>query len=349
MSADLKHSFFKLTTDRVLDAVEAAMALEKPGVRATGQVIALNSLENRVYQIEFDDRSFVVAKFYRPGRWSEDQIAEEHRFLLKLLEVEIPVVAPFRLKDSPLSKLTQQPTLARSQDKILFAVFPKVRGRLLDELSEIQLQTLGRYVGRLHNIGSQWPAKHRLKMSADLFGLAPLESICQSPFIDPQSKAHYRQAAEKVIAHAENKLKGVPMIALHGDCHLGNTLWSGDAPFFLDFDDMMTAPAVQDIWMIIRGRDDEARKQRETLLAAYEQMFAFDYSTLSLIEPLRGLRIIHYSAWIAKRWDDPSFPQAFPQFGTPGFWRDDTQALNEICDLILQGGSFTSENFPSRF
>jgi Ser/Thr protein kinase RdoA (MazF antagonist) len=318
----------------VLDAVEEAMGLLKPGVRATGRIMALNSLENRVYEVEFEDQSQVVAKFYRPGRWTEEQISEEHVFLQKLEEAEIPVVVPLELQDGKHSKRLEQPTLAQSTNGIYFAVFPKVKGRLIDEFSKTKLETIGRYLARIHQVGKNWEPKHRLVMSVDEFGDRPFEFLMNSDFMDENFKAHYRNTAEHFLDLAEAKLENVHHQAVHGDCHLGNTLWNGEAPFFIDFDDLVIAPPVQDVWMILRGRDEETILQRETMLKAYEQMHHFNHDDLDLIEPLRGLRILYYSAWIAQRWEDPSFPKAFPDFGSPTYWNEEIQALNEICHLI---------------
>ncbi|MBN8553899.1 MAG: serine/threonine protein kinase [Deltaproteobacteria bacterium] len=331
----LSESFYKLTTDRVLDSVEAALSKVKPNIRATGRIMALNSLENRVYEIELEDNSFVVTKFYRPGRWSEAQLGEEHEFLKKLKTAEIPVVAPLELAESKFSKLSKVTTLAQSPDNIWFAVFPKVRGRLLDELSTTQIETLGRYLGRIHNIGRTWPARHRLKLSTEKWGRESLKFILDSKFIDPQTRSHYQNLTEDFLNRCEPLLKNVKAQVVHGDCHLGNTLWEGEAPFFLDFDDMMIAPPVQDVWMILRGRDEESLRQRNILLSTYEQMNEFDYTSLNLIEPLRGLRIIHYSAWIARRWEDPAFANVFANFGTPSYWRSEMEALQEISQLIV--------------
>ncbi len=337
----VQENFFSLTADRVIDAVEKSLVSEKKGSRATGRVFTLNSLENRVYEIEFEDRSSVVAKFYRPGRWSKEQILEEHLFLEKLKGAEIPVVSPLKLDHSRLSQIVSaSQTLAENTDQILFAVFPKVRGRLRDELSDLHLRTLGRYVGRLHNVGSSWLAKKRQKLDAKTFGRIPLDYILKSPFLEGNFRSHYQTQAERVIHIAEKRLAGVPLLTLHGDCHLGNTLWSEDAPFFLDFDDMVLGPAVQDIWMIVRGRDEQAQKERQILIEAYEIFRPFDYESLSLIEPLRGLRMIHYVAWIARRWGDPTFPKTFPHFGSAEFWREEVEALSEIANLTETGFNY---------
>lgn len=326
-----KEHFFELTSDKILDTVESVLAGDLKGQRSTGRILALNSLENRVHEIELESGTKIISKFYRPGRWTKEQISEEHQFLHKLFAAEIPVVAPLHLKTGT--------SLAQSQEGIFLAIFPKVRGRLVDELSKTQLETLGRYLGRIHQMGKSFPLKYRLKMSTKIWGYDSLEFLMKSPYLEGDFKPHYERAVRAFLRIADEKLQGVPLQTVHGDCHLGNTLWEGESPFFLDFDDMMAAPAVQDIWMIVRGRDEEANEQRRILLSTYEQMCEFDWSQLSLIEVLRGLRIIHYSAWIGRRFDDPSFPSSFPSFGTAAYWRSEIEAIDEISRLI-QGGEF---------
>lgn len=330
------HPFYSLTADKVIDSVERAMLVEKKGARATGRALALNSLENRVYEIEFEDHSFVVAKFFRPGRWTSAQILEEHAFLKRLSDAEVPVVNPFKLCESDLGKLVGENTLAKTTDGIFFCVFPKVRGRLSDELSKSQLETLGRYLGRVHQIGRAYKHKVRKAFSLEAWVGESLEYLLKSKFLDAHSRPHYERQVLEFLKLAKLLFKNVEMISVHGDCHLGNVLWQGEAPYLLDFDDTMLAPAVQDIWMVVRGRDALAETQREELLTGYEQMCEFDYSQLKLIEILRGARIIHYSAWIARRFEDPSFLQAFPIFGSQGYWRSEMDSLIEICDLLNQ-------------
>jgi Ser/Thr protein kinase RdoA (MazF antagonist) len=321
-------NFFRLTPEAILDSIDAVVDEAMPGVRCTGRALALNSLENRVYDIELDDDSHLVAKFYRPLRWTEAQIQEEHDFVFALDEAEIPVVSPWRLDDQ---------SLFQAPDGILFALYSKVSGRLLDELDPDRLRTLGRYIGRIHNVGERFPFRHRLRLTPEKWGTEPLEYLLASGLIDPQYRDRYAMACRNLIARAEQALRDIPAISLHGDCHLGNTLWQQDSPFVLDFDDCMTAPAVQDIWMVIRGRGPEAERDRDLLLEGYGAFRDFDRGTLSLIEPLRALRMIHYSAWIARRWQDPSFPRAFPFFAQPRYWEEEIQALQEIMALEHSG------------
>jgi Ser/Thr protein kinase RdoA (MazF antagonist) len=319
-----QEDFFRLTPEAILDAVDEILHAAEPGLRTTGTAMALNSLENRVYDLELEDDSHIVTKFYRPGRWSREQIQEEHDFLFALAESEIPVVAPWSVGGE---------SLFETPDGMLFTIFPKVRGRLLDELDPERLRTLGRYIGRIHNVGERFTFRHRLRLSAENWGWKSLDYLLDSGLVDEVYRARYEMVCEHLLGRAGQALNGLPGIALHGDCHLGNTLWQQDSPFFLDFDDAMTAPAVQDIWMVVRGRGPEAERDRALLLEGYEKFRPFDHATLRLIEPLRALRMIHYSAWIARRWDDPAFKKAFPLFATPRYWEEEIQALQEIQAL----------------
>jgi Ser/Thr protein kinase RdoA (MazF antagonist) len=320
-----KEDFFALSPEAILDAVEKVLQREEPDLRATGRALALNSLENRVYDVELEDDSHVVTKFYRPGRWTREQILEEHGFLFALDEAEIPVVSPLEIEGI---------SLFENEEGIFFALFPKVRGRLMDELDEERLRTLGRYIGRIHNVGERYPFRHRLALSAKAWAREPMEYLLHSPLLPPEYHARYQALGTALADRIEQGLHGQKTISLHGDCHLGNALWQQDSPFFLDFDDCMTAPPVQDIWMVVRGRGEEADKDRNILLEGYEAFRPFPRETLRLIEPLRALRMMHYSAWIAKRWDDPSFGRAFPSFGSSRYWEEEMQAMQEILALM---------------
>lgn len=321
--------FYSLGPEAMLDAVESALGA---GTRATGRCLALNSLENRVCDIELeaaadDDPGHVVAKFYRPGRWSREAILEEHRFLAELVAAEVPAVAPLPLQNGS--------TLAGTSDGILFAVFPKIRGRSLQELSDAQLQQVGRFLGRIHNVGAAAPASHRLQLTAETYGTQALAYLVSSGTIDIQVQSRYERAATAIIKTVAPMLAAVPAHRLHGDCHLANLLWVGEGALFLDFDDMLTGPAVQDIWMVVRGRDAEANRQRSVMLDGYEQLRRFDRTTLRLVEPLRALRMLHFAAWIARRWADPTFQRMFPDFPTYRYWADETSALEEQLQQVL--------------
>lgn len=327
--------FFDLTPDRVLEAVE------KSGLHCTGRCTALNSFENRVYEVELEapeaegevddsDRSASarfarrrVVKFYRPGRWSREQILEEHEFLKDLKTAEIPVVAPLVFSDGD--------TLHQSRESgIYYALFPKVGGRAPDELRDEQLRWIGRLLARIHATGASKPARHRIELSPMNYGRKNLASLLEGNWIPLEFAARYEKAVNEICLRSEKlwgELAPGSIHRIHGDCHLGNLLWNTSGPFFLDFDDMVRGPAVQDIWLLVPGRDEESLKQRESLLEGYEEMRGFDRTTLKLVEPLRALRFVHYSAWIARRWNDPAFPQAFPQFGSHRYWQDETQDL----------------------
>jgi Ser/Thr protein kinase RdoA (MazF antagonist) len=280
-------SFLSLSPDRILDIVEAAAKNLGYG-RASGYCLALNSLENRVFEIDFDNGSKIVAKFYRPGRWSREQLQEEHDFLNFLLDYEVPVVAPLEIaQDKGFEKLSS--TLGQSPEGIFFVLFPKVRGRIENELNQEQLQILGRYLARIHSAGAAFGAQYRWKLDVQEWIKNSLQSLKAGNFLENPMAARYLQTVATLEPLLKAQISNLPLQAIHGDCHLGNTLWFEGKPFFLDFDDMMQGPPVQDIWMIVRGRDEEALKQRETLLESYELMRPFDRSSLDAIEALRAL------------------------------------------------------------
>lgn len=322
--------FFELTPDKVLAAVESS------GFRCTGRCQALNSFENRVYDVELESEDEPsnpspnrrVIKFYRPGRWSREQILEEHEFLKDLVAAEIPAIAPLPFVDGS--------TLRATESGIWFAIFPKVGGRAPDEFSFEQLQRVGRLLGRVHNVGASRPARHRIALTPATYGRANLEYLLER-WIPADFKARYREAVQKIIDISEPWFEGAKTHRVHGDCHPGNLLANAAGElFFLDFDDMVIGPPSQDLWLLVPGRDPESRAQRACLLEAYEEMRAFDRSSLRLIEPLRALRFIHYTAWIARRWEDPAFPAAFPEFNSHAYWADETADLEEQLRIIQE-------------
>lgn len=323
--------FYELTPGRILDAVEAST-----GLRCTGRVLALNSMENRVYEIEIEleekprnpsDR-FVVAKFYRPGRWSKEQIQEEHDFLKELQDDEIPAVAPRAFLDGATLHTLKEA-------KVHYAVFPKIGGRSPDELSDEQLAQAGRLLARLHNVGATKPARHRLTLSPETYGMQNLRHLVDAKVLPPDVQAAYVSTVERICRVTTSWFAEATPIRLHGDCHMGNLLQGRDSLFFVDFDDMVMGPPVQDVWLLVPGRDDYALRQLDVLLDAYETMRPFNRATLRLIEPLRALRFVHFSAWIGRRWQDPAFPRAFPHFGTAKYWTDQLQDLREQLALIM--------------
>lgn len=318
--ADLRGTFFGLTPNRVLDAIEAG------GLRCTGRCMALNSLENRVYEVELDDGRSLVAKFYRPGRWSAETIGDEHAFLTELAAAEIPAVAPIDLGVG---------TTLPSIDGIHYAAFPKVRGRSLDELTDEHLRRVGRFIGRTHAVGAGKGAPHRPRMTVERWVHEPLEVLTAGGFISQGLVSRYRDTALRIADAVAGPLSRAEAHRVHGDLHLGNLLWASDgSPFLLDLDDMMVAPPVQDLWLLSPGDSEEAQRRRDSLLDGYEVFREFDRSTLSLCEPLRALRIVYYSAWIARRWDDPSFPRAFPTFKHDGYWAKEYEELMKIAEAL---------------
>lgn len=321
----MKQDFFQLDPESILDSVEKAIQIEEPEIRATGRSLSLNSLENRVFDVELEDNSHVVTKFYRPGRWTKEQIEEEHEFLYALEDAEIPVVSPLWMGDR---------SVITSEKGIHFALFPKVRGRLMDELDDERLRTMGRYIARIHNVGEHFPFQHRLKMNVDDWAVKSLSYLQTSNFLPVEYRQRYDLLCQEVVRQVRPFFENGKSISVHGDCHLGNTLWQQDSPFFLDFDDSISAPAVQDIWMVVRGRDNEAIRQRNVLLEGYEAFRPFDRLTLKFIELLRSLRMIQYSAWIARRWDDPHFPKIFPHFGSSKYWEEEMHALQESLAIF---------------
>ncbi|MGH0038244.1 MAG: serine/threonine protein kinase [Myxococcota bacterium] len=316
--------FFRLTPHRVLEAVEAA------GFEPTGHCFALNALENRVYDVRIRDRAsdterHLVAKFYRPGRWEREAILDEHRLLDALREAEIPVCTPLRFPDGG--------TL-QEVEGIFYAVWPRTGGRSPEEFSDEQVGLLGRLLARIHSIGEATDIRHRRRLEAEAFALEPLRFLEQGDFLPPSCADRYARAARRVAELYEERSAGVDFHPIHGDCHAGNLLHGTEGWFFLDFDDMVIGPAVQDVWMLLPGRDAEADRQRHLLVDAYRQFRDFDEGTFRLVEPLRAMRFVAYAAWIARRWEDPAFPDAFPHFGTDVYWENETRDLEEQLERI---------------
>jgi Ser/Thr protein kinase RdoA (MazF antagonist) len=311
--------FLSLTPHKVIEAVEAA------GVLCNRVCYPLSSFENRVYEVEREDRSRVVAKFYRPGRWTEAQILEEHRFLADLAEAEIPVCGtqPF----------PEGGTLRRI-DHIAYCLFERAGGRAPDELTDELSARLGRLVARIHNVGAAGVAEHRIHLTADAYARVDLAWLEARKVIPARLEKAYLTAAHALADVAEARLAGVEVHRIHGDLHAQNLLLRDGLLRALDFDDMMVGPAVQDVWLIFPGRDQDSRRMRNAFLDAYEELREFDHTTLRLVEPLRGLRFIHYAAWLAKRWHDPIFPRTFVHFGTEAYWEEQTRDLNELLELI---------------
>jgi Ser/Thr protein kinase RdoA (MazF antagonist) len=320
--------FFRLSPTRVLQAVEAA------GFVPTGHCFALNALENRVYDVRLEDGQHVVAKFYRPGRWNRETILDEHRLLAALEAAEIPVCVPIAFADGA--------TLDEIEG-IHFAIWPRTGGRSPDELRDDQVAVLGRLLARIHDVGAAVTARHRPVLDAEGFPLAALALLENRDFLPPGFAGRYRDAVHALVDIYRERSRGIEHLPIHGDCHLGNLLHGDRGWFFLDFDDMVIGPAVHDIWMLLPGRDDHAERQRALLIDAYREFRPIDEAGLALIEPLRGFRFVWYAGWIAKRWDDPAFPDAFPHFGSEEYWEKETRDLEEQLDLIRGGRSSEHE------
>ncbi|MEE2675040.1 MAG: serine/threonine protein kinase [Myxococcota bacterium] len=325
---DLDDSFFRLSPDRVLQAVEAA------GFEPTGHCTALNALENRVYDLRVEDGSHVVAKFYRPARWSREAILDEHRMLFALRDAEIPVCAPLVLAEGE--------TLHQVEG-IFYAVWPRTGGRAPDEFSHAEIAVLGRMLARIHNVGAAIEMPHRPVLTPEAFPLAALAALEEGAFLPPSCARLYRECVEEVVEVYRARSGGVPVHPIHGDCHAGNLLRGDDGWFFLDFDDMVVGPAVQDVWMLLPGRDGIASRQRDLLVSAYREFRDFDERSLALVEPLRAFRFVWYAGWIARRWEDPAFPDAFPHFGSEDYWETETRDLAEQVERIQRGGEGVSE------
>ena len=322
--------FFELTPERVLDAVEAL------GVRCTGRVLALNSLENRVYEAELDIDlpegagrwdAFRVVKFYRPGRWSKEQIQEEHQFLADCKAAEIPVVTPLPFPNG--DTIAEVPGAG-----IWYAIFPKVGGRIIDEMSDSELRQIGRLIARTHGVGVSSRFNHRIKLTPESYGFANLAFLRENKLLPASVESHYCNVAERILRASEPWFKEVSMQRIHGDCHIGNILWHGQGCFIVDFDDSLEGPCVQDLWLLTPGRDEDAVRRRDQFLEGYEMMRPFDRTSLRLIEPLRALRMIHFTTWIAKRFEDPAFKLIFVDYGTEGYWREQLIALQEVGEVL---------------
>jgi Ser/Thr protein kinase RdoA (MazF antagonist) len=328
-----------LNPDVVLDALDAV------GLRGDGRLIQLNSYENRVFQVFLEDGRVVVTKFYRPGRWSDAQILEEHGFAAELAEREIPVAASWPLTIDGQARLAAEvclkgPTLAElatPSGRYRFSVSQRLAGRAPELEDPATLEWIGRFIGRMHAVGALAPFKHRQTLDVATFGTANRDWLLAQDLIPPDALIPWQQVSQAALdaVRAAFEQVGKPRtLRLHGDCHLGNVLWADDGPHFVDLDDAVTGPATQDLWMLLSGDRALQGRQMSDLLAGYEQFMDFDRRELHLVEALRTLRLLHYSYWIARRWDDPAFPAAFPWFGTQRYWQDRILELKEQIALM---------------
>lgn len=326
-----------LTPDLLLDALEAC------GQPVDGRLLTLNSYENRVFQVGLDNGEMVVAKFYRPGRWSDAQILEEHAFAFELAAAEVPVVPPLVLHAPAQpghgrgAHFSGEPATLGHFAGYRLAVSPRKGGRAPELEDPEVLSWLGRLLARLHTVGARQPFEHRLRLDAQTLGWQArqwLQAHEAIPIEQAEAWLHVSQEALHLVDAAFERIDGLVWRRVHGDCHPGNVLWTPQGPHFVDLDDAGTGLAVQDLWMLLSGEPAERRRQLDALLDGYESIAEFDWRELQLIEPLRTLRLIHHSAWLARRWADPAFPAAFPWFASGSYWQQQTDLLRQQLDLM---------------
>ncbi len=321
MSRDAPYS--KLSPETVLDAIEAV------GFHCDGRVLALNSYENRVYQIGIEDGEPVVAKFYRPGRWSDAAIREEHAFAGELAAQEIPVVAP----------LLQAGESMHAHHGFRYAVFPRRGGRWPELGNSDEREWVGRFLGRIHAVGRASRFKERAFLSMEDLGRNARDFVLDGDWMPDYLAMKYAEVTDELLEAVEARALdwgGARLGRILGDCHRGNILWTELGPHFVDLDDCLTGPAIQDLWMLLAGGRQEMRTELKDLIKGYEQFLPFDRREIALIEPLRALRMIHYSAWLARRWHDPAFPMAFPWFAEPRYWEQHHRALQDQLAAVLE-------------
>ena len=359
----MAHAFEALTPDRVLDALDSV------GLRGDGRLMALSSYENRVYQVQLEDGSSVVAKFYRPERWSDAQIQEEHDFAAELMADEVPAIGPLVLQgqaaagppqgglaplggSDPRSGGAWGPRTLHHFGGFSFAVCPRRGGRPPELDDEEVLEWIGRFLARIHRVGARKPFATRPAINVQNFAIEPKEWLLANDRVPLDVQTLWTQRCEEAIAalrdypalNGGKDTDGIRLLRLHGDCHPGNILWTpadakpelGPGPHFVDLDDARMGPAVQDLWMLTSGDRAQRSRQLGFIVDGYEQFREFDRSELVLIEPLRTLRLIHYSAWLARRWDDPAFPVNFPWFGSSDYWKGQIQMLEDQLEAMQE-------------
>lgn len=331
--------FSGLDPDCVLDALAGV------GLQGDGRQIQLNSYENRVYQVFLDDGRVVVAKFYRPGRWSDAQILEEHEFVAQLASAEVPVAPALSMQvcgaadAAPRCRLIAS-TLAEfatPQGSYRFSVAERLSGRAPELDDDETLQRMGSAIGRIHAVGTQSRFEHRERLDVDTMGTASRDWLLRDGCIPPQAAGPWRAAADaalSAVARIFANVGATKQLRLHGDCHLGNVLWADSGPQFVDFDDTCTGPAVQDLWMLLSGSTASMNSQMAAVLMGYRRFGEFDRRELPLIEALRTLRMLRHSAWIAQRWSDPAFPAAFPWFSEPAYWQGQAADLRDQVEAM---------------
>lgn len=314
--ADAATPFATLSPDTLLDAIDSL------GLRTDGRLSALNSFENRVYQIGIEDDQPLIAKFYRPARWTDAAILEEHEFTRALAEAEIPVVAPLEFAGKTL----------HHHGDFRFVLYPRLRGRAPEFTDESALTWMGRFISRIHALGEQANYTARQSLSVERLGDDSQAWLAAHDLIPPELCDAWQGTVERAMQNVRAcfaQTGTLQQLRIHGDCHAGNVLWADNGPWFVDFDDSCMGPAIQDLWLLLSGDRESMSRQLGAVLRGYRQFRDFRNIELQLIEALRTLRLIHYAAWIARRWDDPAFPVAFPWFGTPRYWQDRILELKE--------------------
>ncbi|EZQ15923.1 serine/threonine protein kinase [Pseudomonas sp. G11-1] len=311
----MSHPFALLTPDTVLDAVESL------GFISDARTLTLNSYENRVFQIGIEDGQPLIAKFYRPDRWSDGAILEEHQFSLELAERDIPVIPPMQVEGQTLFEFAG----------FRFSLFKRFGGRAPELDNPDHLLMLGRLLGRLHAVGAMRPFDHRPELTVQNFGHDSIAWLREHDSVPANLRPAYFSVADDLLARIDDIVREHPYqtIRLHGDLHVGNLLWRDELLYMVDMDDCRQGPAIQDLWMMLSGERDQRQAQLAELVDGYNEFHDFDPRQLPLIESLRSLRLIHYSAWLARRWDDPAFPMHFPWFASERYWADQILTLRE--------------------
>lgn len=316
MTSSDRIPFAGLKPERILNAIESL------GYRCDGALMALNSYENRVWQIGIEEQPPLIAKFYRPGRWSDAQIAEEHGFTAEMLADELPVVAPLLMNGKTLFE----------HEGFRFSVFPRQGGRAPEFCEPAILEWMGRLMARIHLVGARQAFTVRETLDIQSFGIDSRDWLLASSAIPPDLEPVWHGVVDQALDGVLScfaRAGAIQNLRLHGDCHAGNVLWTQDGPHFVDFDDSRMGPAIQDLWMLLSGDAEEMGRQFGYVLSGYETFREFDDRELQLVEALRTLRLIHHSAWLAMRWNDPAFPAAFPWFATNRYWEERILELRE--------------------